>query len=265
MSLPFATVILIVIPLFAILSEIYFFVTNSDYPEYLRIIELCLVLVLILYCIKPMILPVKYHSEKRALKNLVAEFEFLKKLIYIGMPLLIIFIVIFAYTSQPGKRDLTYFIFPGLILIVGGTLLRIVSNIARRDFRYDYASACLYLSTTTRDETAITTYLLRALDAYDKFLRRILHHQINDISKLYSKILSESKAEKHETIKSVSAAFESVDKLNPVKYFSSYLSDKDSSRFLVKVPLIEIIKEWAKFLAVLLPVVISIVQYLFPQ
>jgi hypothetical protein len=211
-----------------------------------------------------MILPFKNHSEKKALKNLVIEFEFLKKLIYIGIPLLIIFIVIFAYT-QPGTRDLTYFIFPGLILIVGGTLLRIVSNIARRDFRYDYASGCLYLSSTGKDETAITTYLLQAVDSYDKFLRRILHHQINDISKIYSKILTESETNKHETIKSISDAFENVDKLKPIRYFSSYLSEKDQLRLLVKVPLAEVIKEWAKFLAVLLPVVISIVQFLFPQ
>jgi hypothetical protein len=257
-SLVIAIVVLIGLPIILMSLEIYLAETDVSYP-YLIHIESILLIVFIFYCIKPIIIPPKKYPKIGRLKNLVIEFEFLKRLLYISFPLFLIFMVIFAFTVNPVERDVTYFLFPGFTLIVVGTFLRIMSNIIRKDFRYDHANGCLYLSTASKDQTTRTTYLLEALNSYDKYLRRIVHHQINGISKIYSKILSDSVNSKDEIIKAISAAFESVDKLEPIKYISTYLGERE---FLTKEPLAEKVKEWAKLLAVLIPIVISIIKLL---
>jgi hypothetical protein len=49
--------------------------------------------------------------------------------------------------------------------------------------------------------------------------------QINDVKKIYSKILSDSNTDNNEAMQSIMASFDSdEDKLNPVKFFSRMLN-----------------------------------------
>ena len=112
------------------------------------------------------------------------------------------------------------------------------------------------------DETNKMNYFIMALNSYNKYLKRNLKLHISNINNIYSKIISDSIVDKYELIKSISTAFESNDKLKPIKYISAFLDAKNTEQFLTKEPLGDKIKEWGTFLAVIIPIMISIIQLL---
>ena len=202
------------------------------------------------------------YFKKENVQDLVIEYEFLKKLMYVGVPLLIIILIVFLRSSQE-KPNFSFALFPGLTLIVSGGLLRILSNITKKDFRFYYARGCFQIYQKKTDEAEKMYYFMRALNSYNKYLKRNLKLQISNINNIYSKIISDSILEKHEFIKSMSNAFQSDNKLKPTKYILNFLNIQNTEQFLTKEPLWDKIKEWGVFLAAVIPVVISIVQLLF--
>jgi hypothetical protein len=101
---------------------------------------------------------------------------------------------------------------------------------------------------------------------YDKYLRRTLNVQINDIKKIYSKIMSDSNIDKNEAMRSIMGSFESgEDKLKPVKCFSRMLNIKKSEEFLVDESFGERLKDMAIFFATIIPVAVTIIQLLLPK
>jgi hypothetical protein len=75
------------------------------------------------------------------------------------------------------------------------------------------------------DDIKRAYFLLLGIRSYDKYLQKNLKLHINDIKKVYSKIIFDSSIDENEVIRSLSAAFENHDrsKLKPAKYLSETL------------------------------------------
>jgi hypothetical protein len=260
-SIIVSLLIVIILPSIAMFSEIYYLEIGRGYPSYLGYFEFITVIILFVYALLPVLLPSKRYFKSQSSENLVAEYEFLKKLMYVGIPLLVIVMIIFLRTFQPERLNFSYALFPGLILIVGGALLRIISNTAKKDFRYYYARGCFHLLSKRGDRAEKMSYLIMGINSYNKYLKRTIKLQISNINKIYSKILVDSLLDKKDFTSSISSEFQSDDKLKPTKYLLNMLNRTDD--ILTKEPLWDKIKEWGAFLAAIIPVVISIIQFLF--
>src|SRR5437879_13101873 len=96
---------------------------------------------------------------------------------------------------------------------------------AKKDTRYYMAKTCFEAISKMRDQTAKVNYLIAGIKFYDRYLQRTLNVQINDVKKIYSKIISDSSIDKNEAMCSILASFESdEDKLKPVKCISKMLN-----------------------------------------
>jgi hypothetical protein len=247
------------LPSISILSEVYYFEIEVNYPPHFRYYEYFSIIFVIGYSLVPAALPITGRG-KKVLENYVTEFEILKKLMYFAVPLLIVILLIVALTYQPEKPNVSYILLSGIILIAGATLLRFFSNLLHKDFRFYYARGCLRFMSKESDQTNKFYYFVMAINSYDKYLKRNLKLQINSIDNIYSKIMSDPNIEKCKLIKLVGEAFENNDKLEPIKCMSDFLGIRDTEHFLIKEPIVDKIKGWASFLAVIIPVIISIIQ-----
>ncbi len=265
----------IIIPLFIlIILPSFYYISVPFFINYLQIevnytagfySELVIILIILIYSLLPATLSAKKHFKIRTFEKYVIEFGFLKKSMYIGIPLLIAiytYVGVYSAPYNPENPDYSYTLLGGLLLIVGSTFLRIISNISQTNFRFYYARGCFHLMSKETDETNKMNYFIMALNSYNKYLKRNLKLHISNINNIYSKIISDSIVDKYELIKSISTAFESNDKLKPIKYISAFLDAKNTEQFLTKEPLGDKIKEWGTFLAVIIPIMISIIQLL---
>ena len=76
--------------------------------------------------------------------------------------------------------------------------------------------------------------LIHGLNSYNKYLLRNLELQINDIRKIYSKILSDNYNNTNELIKKIYDSFkDNNDKLSPIKALAM-ITKKEPDQFLVK-------------------------------
>jgi hypothetical protein len=253
--------VLIIFPVVAMSSEIYFLEMETTYPFYLRYFEAGIIIVLLMYALGPVTLSSKKYFRQRP-ENLVVEYEFLKKIMYGGIPLLIIVMLIFLSTFQP-ETNFIYALFPGLILIVGGTLLRFISNVVKKEYRYYYARGCFQILLKEQDSSERMSYFIRGINSYNKYLRRTIKLQIRNINAIYSKIIYDSLLNDRDFILSILAEFQGDDKIKPTKYIANFLNFKNTDDYLTKEPLWDKIKEWGAFLAAIIPVAVSVVQFLF--
>ena len=101
---------------------------------------------------------------------------------------------------------------------------------------------------------------------YDKYLRRTLNLEINNVKKIYSKIISDPNLNKNESMSLITESFESNDKLEPIKCLSqiTYVED-DKDTFLVDQSIGKRIKDMAIFFATIIPVAITVIQLFLQQ
>ena len=108
-------------------------------------------------------------------------------------------------------------------------------------------------------------YLINATKIYDKYLRRTLNLEMNDAKKIYSKILSDPNFNKNESMRLISESFDSNDKLEPIKCFSKILDIKETDTFLVDESIGKKIKDMAIFFATIIPVTVTVIQFLLQK
>lgn len=235
---------------------------SLSYPSYLRNFELLPVIIVIIYGLLSYSMTTKKYNPRGWIMDLVIEHELLKKLLYICLPLLIIVTLFFVFTFKPGELNFSYALLPGLSLIVGGTLLRFTSNITKKNFRFYYAEGCVLQLLKTTDQVDKMNLLVRALKSYNKYLKRTLKLQINNIDGICSKIILELLLDKPEFVNSISTAFQSNDKFKPTTLILNFLKIQKTDQFFTKEPLWDKIKEWGALSAAIIPVVISIIQFI---
>jgi hypothetical protein len=85
--------------------------------------------------------------------------------------------------------------------------------------------------------------------------------EINEIKKIYSKIITLTAKEKIDTVNRIIQSFESGDTLEPVSYLSS-LNDTKRELFLAEEPLEQKIKLQITYAAGIIPVILTVMQSL---
>jgi hypothetical protein len=254
--------------------------------------------------------PIKFRNiERRGFSNLLIEHTYIKKILYIEIPILIVatfFISVFQFYdfSSPqyqtadtilrsigksldleGYRThiitlsssslmapgefLGHYFFNGLIMNLGisvtAGIIWMVLVAARKEIGYYLAKSLFQTITHELEEPKKAQYLIKATKTYDKYLRRTLNLEINNVKKIYSKILSDSNLNKNESFRLISGSFDGNDKLEPIKCFSKILDVKETDTFLVDESIGKRIKDMAIFFTTIIPVAVTIIQLLLQR
>lgn len=145
-----------------------------------------------------------------------------------------------------------------LFLTVLAGLLRMVFALSRKRFRLYFAKGCLSITKASHDEVEKIEYLIKGLDSYNSFLKRHIKLGINEIKKIYSKIVTLPTKEKTDTVNPIINSFESGDTLEPVRYLSSLHESKEL--FLAEESFEQKIKLRVTYAAGIIPVILTVIQ-----
>jgi hypothetical protein len=240
------------------------------------------VLVIILFVYPPYPFPIsigKYFKEM-GYGNAVIEYELVKKILYIAVPTFLTLTVILPiitpaielYSSIKLKTILEQSAFTLAkiysLLIVFSGLLKIILVLIRKKFRLYFAKGCFLIMSNKKDEVENMNYFMKGLDSYNSYLRRNLQLQINDLKRIYSRIMTASPQEKKDLMVKISKPFIDdnleIDALSPLRELQmeilKLLQTPISEQFLTKQPLFDKIKDLSVLGATIIPLVISIVE-----
>lgn len=220
--------------------------------------------------------PAPYSAEKyfmeRGYEAAVTEFNLVKKILYVSVPLLIFFTIInllqpFLENFFPAKQfiapvteSIIFYSARGfLFLAVLAGILKMVFARARKRFWLYYAKGSIALAKKSIDEVEKLGYIIMALDAYNSYLRRYMKLQITDIKKIYAKLATLSDQEKDAGIAKIIESFDSGDTLEPLRYLTQF-KDPESDVFLVEEPLFDKIKTQVTYAIGVIPVALTIIE-----
>jgi len=205
--------------------------------------------ILILFIYPPYPAPftknIKSYFTRRGFETAVFEYELIKKILYIMIPLIIItasltvihnldYKTTFKKSTLCGKkwvtkienatllpeqfhplssfihphRDTFYYLQLLLLLIIISAIFKIVCAIGRKSFRLYFAKGCFILMNREQDEVEKMRYFVMAFNSYSLYLRRQIKLEIADLKKIYSKISTSPAALKNEAIDKISMVFQ---------------------------------------------------------
>lgn len=128
----------------------------------------------------------------------------------------------------------------------------------RKDFHFNVTKMCIdVLEKRKNDEDKRMHFLRIALNSYNRFIERNFRLEF-ETAKVFSMIVSNK--DKKAKIKEIVDSFDGDDKFKPIAYLSEIGSINNSEPFLVKQRLWTTAKEVGTFLAVIIPVFITVVQ-----
>jgi hypothetical protein len=229
------------------------------------------VVMVLIYPPYPAPFSIEKYFIKRGFESAVSEFELVRKILYVAIPLLIFFTVIDLlrplfeqFVSDEIVSTLTnnivfYSARGFLFLTVLAGLLKMVFALSRKRFRLYFAKGCLSITKSSNDEVEKMEYLIKGLDSYNSFLKRHIKLGINEIKKIYSKITTLPAKEKSDTVNRIISSFESGDTLEPVRYLSSLHESKEL--FLVEESFEQKIKLQVTYAAGIIPVILTVIQF----
>ena len=229
------------------------------------------VVMVLIYPPYPAPFSIEKYFVKRGFESAVSEFELVRKILYVAIPLLIFFTVIEflkplieQFVSEEVvamfTENIVFYSARGfLFLTVLAGLLKAVFALSRKRFRLYFAKGCLSIAKNSNDEVEKMEYVIKALNSYNSFLKRHIKLEINEIKKIYSKITTLPSKEKSDTVNRIIKSFESGDTLEPVRYLSS-LHDNKTESFLTEEPLEQKIKLQVTYAAGIIPVILTVIQ-----
>jgi hypothetical protein len=229
------------------------------------------VVMVLVYPPYPAPFSIEKYFIKRGFESAVSEFELVRKILYVAIPLLIFFTVIDLlrplfeqFVSDEIVSTLTnnivfYSARGFLFLTVLAGLLKMVFALSRKRFRLYFAKGCLSITKSSNDEVEKMEYLIKGLDSYNSFLKRHIKLGINELKKIYSKITTLPAKEKLDTVNRIISSFESGDTLEPVRYLSSLHESKEL--FLVEESFEQKIKLQVTYAAGIIPVILTVIQF----
>ena len=233
-----------------------------------------LVIMLLIYPMYPAIFPTQEYFKKIGNCNAVFEYKILKRIVYVLSPFfvygLIFLITQRIFLQNPMLEIMNFlpssFVFYFFLIIivpsffiVGSALIKILYLISRRQFRYYFAKAYFSMLLKGEDHVEKTRYLVEALNSYNKYLRRNLGLQINDLKRIYSKFLSDPSLNKNIAIEELSSAIKNSDKLRLITSLSNLLKIQDTDLFLVREPLRKRLQDWATLIGTVASALAAIV------
>lgn len=218
--------------------------------------------------------PAPHSTEKyfkiRGFENAVIEYEFVKKILLVTLVLLISILVftillafIHSYFPPPLNRVLNpailtaprageeilplhiiYYLRFYIFIIVVGAFLKILFAVGKPEFRLYYAMGCFRLIRQIENEVEKMSHVIKGLNSYNKYLKRCTNLQINDLTKIYSKISSAEQEQREKIIESISRSLEGGNKntLEPMKYLLT-MSKAQEEEFLTVQPFRQKIKD----------------------
>jgi hypothetical protein len=148
--------------------------------------------------------------------------------------------------------------------VTAGIIWMILVSV-RKDLGYYIAKSLFQTPSQEKEASKKWEYLVKGIKIYDKFLRNTLNLEINNIRKIYSKILADPNLNKIESMRLISESFESNDKYEPIKSLSKILNIKNPDTFLVDESIGKRIKDMAIFFATIIPVAITVIQLLLQR
>jgi hypothetical protein len=229
------------------------------------------VVMILVYPPYPAPFSIEKYFTKRGFESAVSEFELVRKILYVAIPLLIFFTVMDLLkplfeqfvsdeiVSMLTENIVFYSARGFLFLTVLAGLLKMVFALSRKRFRLYFAKGCLSIAKNTNDEVEKMEYLIKGLDSYNSYLKRHIKLEVNEIKKIYSKITTLPAKEKMDTVNRIIQSFESGDTLEPVRYLST-LHDNKTELFLAEEPLEKKIKLQVTYAAGIIPVILTVIQ-----
>ena len=205
---------------------------NTTVTYSISIPPIPLLTILILFAVIPAALSSEKFFRKRGEVNCVFEYQYVKKILYVSLAMLIIAIVSLYYvqsylqsyinngkwypepirTSNPILIEIV-FILPAVPLSI---LLKLLFEHARKQFRFYYAKACFEIIMKSTNETDKLEYLGLGLDWYNKFIKRITKSSI-DIQTIYSRIVSQSQLSNSIILDTTMDSFHEGDEFKPMR------------------------------------------------
>jgi hypothetical protein len=229
------------------------------------------VVMVLIYPPYPAPFSIEKYFIKRGFESAVSEFELVRKILYVAIPLLIFFTVIDLlrplfeqFVSDEVVSMLTnnivfYSARGFLFLTVLAGLLKMAFALSRSRFRLYFAKGCLSITKSSNDEVEKMEYLIKGLNSYNSFLKRHIKLGINEIKKIYSRIAILPAKEKSDTVNKIINSFESGDTLEPVRYLSSLYESKEL--FLAEESFEQKIKLQVTYAAGIIPVILTVIQF----
>jgi hypothetical protein len=229
------------------------------------------VVMVIVYPPYPAPFSIERYFIKRGFESAVSEFELVRKILYVAIPLLIFFTLIdllkplfeqfvSAEIVSLLTDNIVFYSARGfLFLTVLAGLLKMVFALSRKRFRLYFAKGCLSIAKHSGDEVEKMEFLIKGLDSYNSFLKRHIKLEVNEIKKIYSKITTLPAKEKMDTVSKIIQSFESGDTLEPVRYLSTLHDDK-TELFLAEEPLEKRIKLQVTYAAGIIPIILTVIQ-----
>ena len=229
------------------------------------------VVMVLIYPPYPAPFSIEKYFIKRGFESAVSEFELVRKILYVAIPLLIFFTVIDLlrplfeqFVSDEIVSMLTnnivfYSARGFLFLTVLAGLLKMAFALSRGRFRLYFAKGCLSITKSSNDEVERMEYLIKGLNSYNSFLKRHIKLGINEIKKIYSRITILPAKEKSDTVNRIITSFESGDTLEPVRYLSSLHEGKEL--FLGEESFEQKIKLQVTYAAGIIPVILTVIQF----
>jgi hypothetical protein len=233
--------------------------------------------------------PAPHSTEKyfriRGFENAVLEYEFVRHILLVTLVLLI---TILAFTiilpfihsyfppplnillnpgilNEPGTGQevlplhIIYYLRFYLFIIVVGAFLKILFALAKAEFRLYFAIGCFRISQRRKDEGGKMRYLIKGLNSYNKYLKRCMNLQMEDLTKIYSKISSAPQEERKKIIESLSDFLERGNNtLEPVRYLLT-ISKVPEEEFLIEQPLKQKIKEGYTLLIPVFTIIVTLI------
>jgi len=249
--------------------------------------------ILLVYPPYPFPASVGRYFQERGYKKAVDEYEFIKKVLYIIIPLVLVFgiwstepiaspIVEGTVQFLPSEflqeikvnqktvydsinHDDLYVDFPALLLILVfvATVFKLVCIRVRKDFRLYYARGCFVICQGESNEVRKMSYFTMGLNSYNYYLRRLISLEIGDLkTKIYSKIASSSVEEKSKIMNSIISSFLTdksmeANTLEPVRQLAEF-TQKSITDFLTKQPFLNKLKEWTAISSVIVTMAVSL-------
>jgi hypothetical protein len=251
---------------YAAISTGHQFNLHSNYFIFLalRSAQGCFVII-IAYALSPIMLSNKY-IKRTGYEKIVFEFEFIKKILFTAVPILIISLTYqFQVSSYHPISNyllliaLVEAIFASSLASAMGTIVRIATQLAKKEFRFYLAKGYCILVSMNEGELDKMKYLSLSLDAYNKYLLRKMNLGIKNINKIYSLFVYTDSKKKDEIIYSICECLSS-DKLKLATYLAALYEVPRTEDFFIKQSSVEKLKGVGAFLAAAIPIVISIIQ-----
>jgi hypothetical protein len=229
---------------------------------------------------------------KRGYSTAVREYEFVKKLLYVAVPLFIFFTFLVVvpdfqvFKDIPALstvsnsleqllsiiapyRDILGYVNYLLFLIVLSGILKIILALGRTQFWLHFARGCFVLMQDAKNEIDEMRFFVMALNAYNLYLRREIKLGIKDLKQVFSKIATMEERQKNNIVGNLALFFlsdKSVEEntLYPLREISNLLG-KPETELLTEQQLRNKLKEWSAAAVIIIPLVIQIIGLYWPN